>query len=1009
MFPLAFAFGQVADFDIQHIAGEKGLPLGFVRDIVQDKEGFLWISGKDVFYRYDGYEFLEFKNLQKGNNSWTVYGDTDLQMDEDGKLWIKDFYNVYKFNAEALQLENVIPVHSILKENNAIDINNHDFKIALDGSIYVTSAISSAADNSWRAWIAHFSSKGVLVFFKMLEFPVLVNPTLFLRSDTAWVVGPELIYGFTNKGYRLPPIKIPTDKKYLKFFDFYEDDTETIWLKADSREGNPVDVEDGLFYLKRGSREVKKVPLPAKLNLEKTNVFLKDKEGFWFGGLNHKLVYYNRSSGKWSELDENSSKFSNIPFRLSEAQDLIQTQNGVLWYTTSKGLIKIVKEDLPIESYLTTVDPNCLYEYCSMRGITEDEEGSIYFSYYSNLSKLSQAPKTLKPVLPEGACSPPGVYSLNWYNGFLYLNDLKINPKTGAYISILENNEIEKLNGHVTNLVDDKGKIWMFSWGPAGFYRYHPASDSLEEIALPTEFMQYAFEINDLVQGAYTKRIYLASARLGILVLDENGKFLSHYRIQDKDTFSLPSNNIKVVFEDADSSIWIGHPTGLSRIDLKKKTVQEFSIRNSSNYEVVGIIPEGDDKLWVSTNLGLFLFDKKSGEFQGFPLHTTLAQLEFNRASFFKSSSGRCYFGTLNGVFGFNPKEMLDYLNNREVNKVRLTSLSIFDDRQNGFKIRKSHLPDLNEIELTYHDRFFTLDISIPDFKSPTKIYYTYKLEGYDEAWSPLTTVPEVRYNRLPPGDYLLRIRGGSSERNFEGSERMLAVKVHLPWFKSWWFIMLMVLLVTLIVQLIFRIRLTQKLRVERMRTRLSSDLHDDVGSLLSGIAMQSEIMEMTATEDEKPKLQRLTDMSRSAMSRMRDIVWAMDARKDSMENLIDRIRDFGMEMLGARDISFKVENTIPANKKLSPPVRQHLYLICKEAITNVWKHSDGDSMEIFFFQKGNGLILSIEDNGTASSENFKNSGLGLSNMKMRAEAMGGSISITTENGVHISVFVKNI
>ncbi|MEZ4982004.1 MAG: two-component regulator propeller domain-containing protein [Saprospiraceae bacterium] len=326
IFPFAFAFAQVADFDVQHIAGEKGLPLGFVRDIVQDNEGFLWISGKDVFYRYDGYEFLEFKGLEKGKNKFTVYGDTDLQMDGDGKLWIKDFYNVYKFNPEALQLENVIPVHSILKENNAIDINNHDFKIAPDGSIYVTSAISSTLDNSWRAWIAHFSPNGVLIFFKMLEFPVLVNPTLFLRSDTAWVVGPDLIYGFTSKGYRLPPIKIPTDKKYLKFFDLYEDDSETIWLKADCREGNPVEVEDGLFYLKKGSAEVKRMALPADLNLEKTNVFLKDKEGFWFGGLNHKLIYYHRTSGEWAELDEKFKVLSDIPFRLSEAQDRIQTQ-----------------------------------------------------------------------------------------------------------------------------------------------------------------------------------------------------------------------------------------------------------------------------------------------------------------------------------------------------------------------------------------------------------------------------------------------------------------------------------------------------------------------------------------------------------------------------------------------------------------------------------------------------------------------------------------------------------
>lgn len=1003
------ALGQMAGFEVQHIANENGLPIGFVRDVIQDRQGFLWISGKDGFYRYDGYEFSAYNKVEKDGRSYNILGDTDLEMDAFGQLWIKDFYNIYQFDTEVLEVQRVLEVHSILQENNAIDINNHDFKIADDGSIWVTSAIMQMDNRTWRANLSHFSSDGQFEFLKTLDFPILVNPSLFLRSDTAWVVGPDLLYRYNAKGKELPTVQIPSEKELVKFFDIFEATDGTIWLKADCREGDPKKVEDGVFFLPANAEKVERLLLPDNLNLEKTNVCIKEENGIWFGGLNHKLIYYDFISKQSYQLDENSGKYADIPFRLSEAQDLIFTEKGVLWYTTSKGLLKIVKESLPVESYLTSVDPNCLYEYCSMRGITEDDKGNIYFAYYSNVNCLNAKSNRLHALLPDGVISPSGVYGLSWLDGFLYLNDLKIDPETGAYYSILEKNGIKKINGHVNNLIDAEGNLLMFSWGPRGLFRYFPQKDSLESIPLSEDYLYHTFEINDLKQGEYTKNIFLASARLGLLVLDENGKKISYHRNSGSDLPLMPSDNIKVVYEDTDSTVWIGHSTGLSLVDFKKKSVQDFPIRNSSSYEVVGILPVDNDKLWISTNLGLFLFDKSNRTYQGFPLHTNLAQLEFNRASFFKSSNNRCYFGTLNGVYSFESDNLLDYLEGREKHKVTLKRLSIYNDKKNEFKITEKRLQTLQNINLTYKDKFFTVGFMLPDYKSPTRIYYTYILDGYETEWAPLTTNPELRYNNLPPGKYTLRIRGGSSERNFPESERSIEVNVEKAWFQTWWFYSLLAIIAFGITQLIFRIRLAQKLRVEKMRTRLSSDLHDDVGSLLSGIAMQSEIMEMSATDGDKQKLQRLTDMSRSAMSRMRDIVWAMDARKDSMENLIDRIREFGMEMLTARDISFAVENKLAPNKKLSPPVRQHLYLICKEAITNVWKHSDGDRMEILFSQKGNGLTLSIHDNGTASAKNFNNSGLGLSNMKMRAEAMGGTISITTDKGVHISIFIPKI
>lgn len=217
-------------------------------------------------------------------------------------------------------------------------------------------------------------------------------------------------------------------------------------------------------------------------------------------------------------------------------------------------------------------------------------------------------------------------------------------------------------------------------------------------------------------------------------------------------------------------------------------------------------------------------------------------------------------------------------------------------------------------------------------------------------------------------------------------------------------------LLFACLLGVIYRIFQNQQAKlVEELRTKLSADLHDEVGSVLSGIAMQAELLEISLDEEHKTPLQKLAVMSRQAMAQMRDTVWALDARKDNWGGLVDRLHDHAAELLEPKQIAFTLEiQGINRQKPLSPDLRQHLYLIGKEAITNAAKHSNGDQLQILLLQQGDLLEMFIQDNGElAQSSKRADSGLGLSNIRLRAKELGAQLSIQQSNGFGIALSFK--
>lgn len=197
-----------------------------------------------------------------------------------------------------------------------------------------------------------------------------------------------------------------------------------------------------------------------------------------------------------------------------------------------------------------------------------------------------------------------------------------------------------------------------------------------------------------------------------------------------------------------------------------------------------------------------------------------------------------------------------------------------------------------------------------------------------------------------------------------------------------------------------------QALQRESFRSQLSSDLHDDVGTILSSVAMHSEILSQVSNEKTKASLNELARMSRDAMERMRDTVWAIDSRKDKIVDLQDRMVDYAEANLTSKQIQYVIKNqVVDRSKKINPELRQNLYLIFKEAITNIIKYSKAKQVTVSLTERpGQGYSLTIADNGRFDIEKIKTSGTGISNMKMRAEKFGGDLIIDLNSGFKITV-----
>ena len=446
------------------------------------------------------------------------------------------------------------------------------------------------------------------------------------------------------------------------------------------------------------------------------------------------------------------------------------------------------------------------------------------------------------------------------------------------------------------------------------------------------------------------------------------------------------------VLPDDRGGAWVGTVEGLihRRAD---GTIRQLTTADGLPGTVVySVQPDGRGRLWLGTNRGLARLDPVSGTVTTYDLADGIGTMEFNRGARLRTRDGRLVFGGATGVVGFDPDAI-------RPDRRPPGGVLVGIEASSRTGVRRRDGRGLEGVVLSPRERTATFTLAALAFEDPDQSRYAYRLDGLDEGWVDAGTERRARYTGLPPGEYVFRARAANHDGTW--SEAALAVPVRVePWvWETTWFRALAIALAVGLVALAYRARVARLLAVERLRLRIAGDLHDDLSSDLSGIALATDLLGRRPGLEAADR-QRLADVHRTATSMvdaLRDIVWTVDPAHDSVEAFARRVRLVADRLLDGRPHAVEVD--LPDAGALPMPLRRELLLILKEALHNAHRHAEADRVDVRLRRGGAGLVLAVEDDGVGFDPEAVAGGHGLRSLRTRAERIGGTLSVDSAPG----------
>jgi ligand-binding sensor domain-containing protein/signal transduction histidine kinase len=499
----------------------------------------------------------------------------------------------------------------------------------------------------------------------------------------------------------------------------------------------------------------------------------------------------------------------------------------------------------------------------------------------------------------------------------------------------------------------------------------------------------------------------------GLTVMDRNTRAMHSYRFDAEKGKGLNNRMVYDVFDDG-ANYWIATMGGgLNKVGKASGHFSYLTTRDGlSSNAIYTLIPQDDSVLWLGTVNGLSRFSLRNSGFRSFDVNDGMTANEFNMSSKFMNEEGEIFMATISSVISFKPGELGSVGLNPGIHLSRI--------RKNGRYVSDSLAAMVNTdriIEYNYGDDIY-LEYSPMAFFGNNNYSLKYKVEGegQDGEWKEGEAGYMIPLVKHEPGNYRLSVQIFENPGMRPSPVWEMRMTVVPPFQKTVAFRLIAAGLFLLAAFLAIRSYILRRLKRQRMdfeqqqliekeRSRISSELHDDIGGGLTAIRLMSEMVKDSEADEERRGIfLKISNASNELVQKMNEIVWALNVNQDDLPSLIAYTRRFSVSYLD--DMGIRAYVTVPEDipdMRVTGVNRRHIFLLVKEALNNLVKHSGATEAEIQFIIDGTLRIL-IRDNGRGFfPASGKRQGNGLANMEKRAAMMGGRFAISGDAGTTVS------
>ncbi len=968
-FKLFFIFALIVHFSLDVDANaylyddSRGLSNSHINQINKDKTGLLWIATNSGLNTFDGYAFKEISVFKQQVVQAICYDSVEHMM------WVGTDSGLYLFDIRR-QVIRALPSFYSGKSVQAIYQFNNKVIVQLQrGEIIEQIALGKPR----LLFSVENIGAGKNNFRKIKCIDYLGNLYLVIHDY------PHIVrVSVTNGKYHI--IKNVSAKDV---WDITAVDGKSVI--ACMRKGLvKLNTENSDWIISNKAQDEYKFSMIYKFKDEYYALI----RGFYG------IYRFNAKHKKWMLLEGDND----VSFRSKTINTVWRDAHNVLWVGTNKGLIKMTLKFPDIfKSLFEGYQP-----FVSTRQIIHKNRQNLFIAtingvYEYNLSNLkaklidSSEVDSVFPIYTRSLYYSGGQYLLSGtetHENFIYRVNLSTNKCEGGFFAKTPD---VKVSSVYSMLKGQSQKVWLAT--DKGLALYDEKTQRVE-VFLNGVFGTNQTKLFYLAKSAVAGKFW-AAGRAALFLVDEKKGVEKIFTVKTP-SYKLIDDDYIFVGEDAAHKLWVAtKKSGMMVIDFTNQTTEYITKAHGlSANEVYGVLWQNNNIGWISTVNGLCRYDVRTKTFNNYFLEDGLSDNEFNQNSLFKSDDGLFYFGGINGVNYFNPLLVQPILD-----KLTIFNASAVKWNENGQSFVSVN-PD-QPIRMNPQDHLLSFTFGLSDYSNVEGCSFYYKIKGLHNDWVSLGNQNVLRIDGLPADNYEIQVMGFNKRGIRSSNTLTYQLEIIQVFYKTWWFYVLLAMALVLLVYGYFKWRIQNINQKLKLRTQIASNLHDEVGSLLTSIIISTDgaIYGATTLEEKDQKLERISSLSREATNTMSDVLWSIDARNDFVGNLTDRMREQAETMLVPLDIEIEFDlSMVDQQQNISPDVRQQLYLIFKEAINNVVKHSKATLVKVCFKQQGKKFSLRIENNNHTSKDLSTSAGQGLKNMQMRALKIGAVCKVFTNN-----------